>query len=95
MSMLNWYQLVLLSAIAGTIWVAYWALRHRSPLPAPDSSGLKTELAKVKLPLPDIVKLAVPVTDKVKDQVKALDKLFDENLISVEEYVELRKRALG
>jgi len=33
--------------------------------------------------------------DLVKERIRQLDKLFDDNVLSVDEYVELRKRVSG
>lgn len=91
MSILNWYQLALIGTIIGTI-VAANLVRKRTPV----LSLAQVEDKPIPVAIvPELKKLAAPVTGSVKEKIRALDKLFDENVISVEEYVELRKRALS
>lgn len=102
MSILNFYQLALVSTIVGTIVLANWA-RKQKAFPAAQTSTqpastFQTESILKATPqslIPELKKLTTPITDSVKERISALDKLFDENVISVDEYVELRKRALG
>lgn len=102
MSILNFYQLALVSTIVGTIVLANWA-RKQKAFPVAQSSTLPPskfpkEAVVQTTPqnlIPELKKLTTPITDSVKERIQALDKLFDENVISVDEYVELRKRALG
>ena len=82
MAILHLYQLALILTIVGTVAAANWARRQKAIASGPLSHR-------------PLANLTSAVTESVKDQIHALDKLFDENLISVEEYVELRKRALG
>ncbi|HJP84111.1 MAG TPA: hypothetical protein VJ835_11480 [Fimbriimonadaceae bacterium] len=42
---------------------------------------------------PEPIREPVRTKGTVLDGIKALDKLFDENLLSVDEYIELRRRA--
>ena len=107
MSILNLYQLAFLSTIVSTIVVANWARKQRAviaqtlptsptitPEPSVRQSPIDVELS-LKTMVPDLKKLTAPMADSVRERISALDKLFDENVISVDEYVELRKRALG
>lgn len=102
MSILHLYQLAFITTIISTVVLANWARKQRE---IPNSSaiagepqyrrGPKMSEPYLKAVAPDLRKLTAPVTDSVGERIAALDKLFDENVISVEEYVELRKRAMG
>jgi hypothetical protein len=82
MSILTAYQILFVFGLAATIGAAYWAKRNTH---APSMNVVAT--------IPNSVAAAtVNLTDAVKDRILALDKLFDDHLLSVEEYVELRKR---
>lgn len=102
MSILNFYQLALVSTIVATIVAANWVRKQmvtsvvQSSIPTPPSVQVEQVMKAVPNRIgPEIRKLTTPITDSVKERIQALDKLFDENVISVDEYVELRKRALG
>lgn len=92
--MLHLYQLALISTIVGTVAVANWAKRHMAGQSRAIAQASKEPEPTVD-PIPNFMRRASPVADSVKDKVKALDKLFDENVISIDEYVESRRRALG
>ncbi|MBC8064623.1 MAG: hypothetical protein H7Y17_07320 [Chlorobia bacterium] len=94
MTMLHLYQLALISTIVGTIAIANWARRQMAGQSRIVAQTIKEPEQTVN-PIPNVMKLASPVTYSVKERVKALDKLFDENVISIDEYVELRRRAIG
>lgn len=102
MSILNFYQLALVSTIIATIVAANWVRKQMvastvqpATLTPPSIQIEKVVKAVPQKLVPEIRKLTTPITDSVKERIQALDKLFDENVISVDEYVELRKRALG
>lgn len=81
MSILTLYQFALILAIAGTFLAAQMAKRQllsRAISLDPDPSERFERR---------------PFAGAVRDKICALDKLFDENVISVDEYVELRRRA--
>jgi len=81
MSILTAYQMLFVFALLGTFVAAYWAKRHRH-VPMMSAVSIPTTMAAA----------TVNLTDAVKDRILALDKLFDDHLLSVDEYVELRKR---
>ena len=68
-------------ALLGTFMAAFWARRHRQ-VPIMSGATIPTTVAAATANL----------TDAVKDRILALDKLFDDHLLSVDEYVELRMR---
>jgi hypothetical protein len=80
--MLLAYQMLFLATI-----VAVVALCYRSKLYAQQPKLVSHAFA------PDPIRESVSPIGSVLDRIKALDKLFDENLLSVDEYVELRRRA--
>jgi hypothetical protein len=81
MSILTTYQMLFVIALLGTVTAAYWAkLRHA--VPSMNVAFIPDSVANATL----------NITDTVKDRIMALDKLFDDHLLSVDEYVELRKR---
>jgi hypothetical protein len=83
MSILTAYQFVFMSAIAGTIFVAFLAKRSMARHPVADGIVVQD------------VKPVMGLAESVKDRIKAIDRLFDDHLLSVDEYVELRKRISG
>lgn len=82
MTILNLYQAALILSVAGAVLAAYWVKRRM------DTETRLANIAGTDKPRTSSTS-AAPVSDKLR----ALNKLFDENMISVEEYVELRKRA--
>jgi hypothetical protein len=86
MEILNLYQTAFLATAIGTVMVAARAKRRVSPAQVMETSHE---------PPPQIAPAAPaqPVSEVIKERIRQLDKLFDDNLLTVDEYVELRRRA--
>lgn len=83
MTIVNLYQAALIVTIAGVVLAAQWAKRQMEA---------EARLASVAGAEPAPMLISKP---QISESLKALNKLFDDNLISVDEYVELRRRANG
>ena len=84
MTILNVYQLVFVMTIVVVVAAAYWAKRHTP------SHAIVDQLSYEPVHEP---RSAVKASfEFVQEQIRALDVLFDDHLLSVDEYVELRKR---
>jgi hypothetical protein len=84
MTILNVYQLVFILTIVGVVSAAYWAKKQMPSRAIVDQLSYEPAdegRSPVKASL-----------EFVQEHVRALDVLFDDHLLSVDEYVELRKR---
>lgn len=84
MTILNLYQMVFLLALAGVFAAGYWAKRHMPSHAIVDQLSYEP-VDEVRSPMKTSLEF-------VQEHIKALDVLFDDHVLSVDEYVELRKR---
>ncbi len=91
--MLNAYQTAFIAAMIVVVWTA---CRARVQLGRQVAVAPRSEPSISVEERSDVAKSTstFPTVDAIRDRVRALDKLFDDNVISVEEYVELRRRAV-
>jgi hypothetical protein len=93
MTILNLYQAALIVTIAGVALAAHRAKRQmEAEARLVHSAGTEPAPMPAGRPVASNKPMAShrPLTS---ESLNAVNKLFDDNLISVEEYVELRKRA--
>jgi hypothetical protein len=84
MTILNLYQLVFILTVVGVFAAGYWAKRQMP------SHAIVEQLRYE--PYEETRSPVKASLDFVHEHVRALDVLFDDHLLSVDEYVELRKR---
>jgi hypothetical protein len=80
MPILHLYQLAFIATVVVTFLV---------------SARVKKQVVAGVVPAQPISKPVAASIDLVKERIRQLDKLFDDNVLSVDEYVELRKRISG
>ena len=84
MSILQLYQLAFITTVVVTFLVSARVKRQVVP-----------GVTEGQTPGQAISKPVAASLDLVKERIRQLDKLFDDNVLSVDEYVELRKRVSG